>query len=74
MSEYIIKAADWAIDYKGESLFKGCEPIVRCMDCRHLVISNGYFECGSEQWEGYAGLRCEVEPEGFCAWGERRCE
>ena len=35
MSEYIIKAADWAIDYKGESLFKGCEEIVRCRDCKH---------------------------------------
>lgn len=34
MSEYIIKAADWAIDYKGESLFKGCEERV-WLTCGH---------------------------------------
>lgn len=64
MSEYIIKAADWAIDYKGESLFKGCEEIVRCRDCRFsLAHGNG---CGRNQ-DIY-----DVEPDGFCKWGERR--
>ena len=60
MSEYIIKAADWAIDYKGESLFKGCEEIVRCRECKFK----------DEPWNCAAPYY--VEPDGFCAWGERR--
>ena len=73
MSEYIIKAADWAIDYKGESLFKDCEEIVRCRDCDyydHWDASGPYREkhvCG--YWD-----YLEIKPDGFCAWGERKNE
>lgn len=65
MSEYIIKAADWAIDYKGESLFKDCEEIVRCRDCQYYNLNTySHFTCKLMQYY--------VEPGGFCAWGERR--
>ena len=70
MSEYIIKAADWAIDYKGESLFKGCEEVVRCRDC-----------VAYEPYHTYAGMkldygecmqhRRQTNDERFCWWGKR---
>ena len=62
MSEYIIKAAEWAIDYKGKSLFAGCEEIVRCRDCANLNII-GKCPCGFWALENL---------NGFCAWGERK--
>ena len=43
--------------------------IVRCRECKFLIPENQ--ECDCEQWRGYAGLRCTVEPDGFCAWGVR---
>lgn len=76
MSEYIVQAADWAIDYKGESLFKGCEQIVRCRDCKYYHPREGAtLNCRFEhpsmpntvEW-------CIAEPDGFCKWGERRGE
>lgn len=61
--EYIVRLShDWA-NKEGEKLTE----IVRCRDCKYFTDG----ECDSEQWRGYAGLRCEVEPDGFCAWGER---
>lgn len=65
MSEYIIKTADWAIDYKGESLFKDCEEIVRCRDC---VFHNNHY--GDECERVYDDF--DVNPDGFCAWGKRK--
>ena len=72
MSEYIIKAADWAIDYKGESLFKGCEEIVRCRDCVHYkpyrTHKHGMINrCHDEH--GHTHKRDETD---FCSRGERR--
>ena len=64
MTEYIIKAADWAIDYKGESLFKECQEIVRCRDCEHYEDYGG---CCMRRYQPMA-----VTPDGFCAWAERR--
>ena len=51
------------------------EPIVRCRDCKH------YYEAENYHPSGNYVMRCckyfdtyndEVEPDGFCAWGERR--
>ena len=44
----------------------GFERVVRCRDCKHYTDDEleYYHFCG--EW-------CEqVEPDGFCAWGERR--
>lgn len=38
---------------------------VRCADCRHLMFSDCYGECG----EGHRGV---VRPDDFCSYGERR--
>ena len=61
MSEYI-----YAIDDHGNQWVKWKE-IVRCRDCEHAIDSPawpGAMECY------YIGRG--VEPDGFCAWAERR--
>lgn len=51
------------------------EEIVRCRDCKH------YYEAENYHPNGNYVMRCckyfdayndEVEPDGFCAWGERK--
>ena len=58
------------------------EEIVRCRDCKHYVPEYGYSEeRGFGQIEylmeppGCArskAIQITVDPNGFCAWGERR--
>ena len=43
-----------------------CEEIVRCRDCKHS--DKGYW-C---RYFGKYGDLSTVEPDGFCAWGERK--
>ena len=45
------------------------EPIVRCRDCIGLVETWDGWEC-----EQFSGEYHRAEPDGFCAWGERREE
>ena len=42
--------------------------IVRCRDCRHFM--NGDSCKLQDEWNEFHWL--QVEPDGFCAWGERR--
>ena len=75
MSEYIIKAADWAIDINGDTLYKGCDEIVRCRDCRHYYVAENYHPSGNyfrNCCTYFDTYNDEVEPDSFCAWGERR--
>ena len=39
--------------------------VVRCSDCKHLMFSDCYGECG----KGYMGV---VRPDDFCSRGERK--
>lgn len=65
MSEYIVQAAEWAIDKNGNSLYSGCEEIVRCRDCKRVSFD--------EFGIGWCNENCrEVKPWDFCAWTERR--
>ena len=64
MSEYIVQAAEWAIDKNGNSLYQGCEEIVRCRDCKHFNIGKNTDCCGFT--DKYA------HPNGFCSWGEKK--
>lgn len=45
------------------------EEIVRCRDCIGLVETWDGWEC-----ERFSGEYHRAEPDGFCAWGERRGE
>lgn len=64
MTEYVTV---WR-DHEPTKLHWGV-PVVRCRDCKHYHDSiNGCDEFGDEWSDEYAN----VEPDGFCAWGERR--
>lgn len=65
----------------GYSLRVPAVEVVRCRDCKHFYdgrrdTANGWvdvFTCDSEQWSTVSLMPShEVEPDGFCAWGERR--
>lgn len=45
-------------DVKGE--------IVRCRDCKEYIEFKDYATCGY-----FGGDYAEIEPDGFCAWGEK---
>ena len=48
------------------------ERIVRCRDCTHYMTwANGYSFCSAFSI-GATGDPFPGEPDGFCAWGERR--
>ena len=55
------------------------EEIVRCRDCAHSSTCYRSDETGSRSYtacfrlfDAESDLFFEVEPDGFCAWGERR--
>ena len=61
--EYEVSAAQMSA--KERDTFAG---IVRCRDCKHYHASiHGCDEFGDEWRNEYAN----VEPDGFCSWGER---
>lgn len=76
MSEYVVEepssqSASWRVH----------ERIVRCRDCKyahHYHPFNPYTRKPSEIEDWYCGWHSnaegasEIEPDGFCAWGERR--
>lgn len=39
--------------------------VVRCRECKHLMFSDCYGECG----QGHMGI---VRPDDFCSYGERK--
>ena len=76
MSEYIVdvtglESGDYAI---------AREEIVRCRDCRHMrtidlsVYYYGEHEHDLDICTRVNGVQLNAEPDGFCAWGERRMD
>lgn len=61
------------IDRPTRSQFKrmavqlGYEAVVHCKDCKHLMFSDCYGECGAARM----GI---VSPDDFCSYGERRTD
>ena len=66
MSEYIVEFGDRPINDDNEYIH---ERVVRCRDCKDYRESDE--TCHSWQWHNW-DAPIEVEPDGFCAWGERR--
>ena len=61
MSEYIVRMpSDMPYEIKAElnAWYVNSEPIVRCRDCE-----------GKDDCEAYQDYK---NPDGFCAWGERK--
>lgn len=61
------------------------EEIVLCKDCEHFTANDELWleppqvpfpmiGATSDSCDFWAGTKCKVEPNGFCAWGERRAE
>lgn len=82
MSEFIIDATDAQLGDKFDArAFFGPrlhEEIVRCEDCRYstcdgmccwLYKFRHYEQMSDYTWEE---MPADVEPQGFCMWGERR--
>ena len=79
MSEYIITdkqlglIQDFAnVCVEGEKLPR----IVRCRDCKHFTPKGTHkFENGKVNVDSCVYVRgyvVQINPDGFCAWGERR--
>ena len=73
--------AEYVVEYKDEGMYATCakERIVRCRDCKHAVehCDTEKLDCTHfSQWDYYEDEpgHWPVEPDGFCAWGERRDE
>lgn len=64
MSEYIVKVEGQMPDAIYE---RELTEIVRCRDCIGLVETWDGWEC-----ERFSGEYHRAEPDGFCAWAERR--
>lgn len=81
MSEYIVELDSkrsvalglaFAEEMRGGDFVRG--EIVRCRDCKYYGCHDGSMWC-SRTYEQVPGGTCDyqtVEPDGFCAWGERR--
>lgn len=75
MSEYVVRGAvpnhtvrveDEREVYWHMTHLPVLEEVVRCRDCKHYTDDE-------MEYYHYCGSWCEqVEPDGFCAWGERR--
>ena len=61
MSEYI-----YATDDHGNQWVKW-EEVVRCRDCKYMSRDTNVF-----RWCYRLSPEIACEPDGFCAWGERR--
>ena len=76
MSEYIVRMpSDMPYEIKAElnAWYVNSEPIVRCRDCIHYKPDPNPIDPGWPMWCEDTG-RDLVQPDGFCAWGERRSE
>ena len=69
MNEYVYCSDGTPLASAGGEISLPRERVVRCMDCKHYHAEiNGCDEFGDIWHDEYAN----VEPDGFCAWGERR--
>ncbi|MBQ9002680.1 MAG: hypothetical protein IJ087_12585 [Eggerthellaceae bacterium] len=80
MSEYIVNGAEpnntvlksvTPNGYEHEKWLPVREEIVRCRDCAFFREKD--WRCTSYQWRN-CDESPDVEPDGFCAWGERRVD
>lgn len=72
MSEYIVDYPQFEHLSIHEFVLSFKEKIVRCRDCRYYVEEwNRKFRRSTIYCDWLDGAH--VEPDGFCAWGERKC-
>lgn len=74
MSEYVVDFGDKSSAFVGLAMAEAeshgatlKERVVRCRDCKHYEPNTySHFTCKL--------LTFHVEPDGFCAWGERKAD
>ena len=76
--EYVCRLEPVGDDTVNVTVCAPTEPIVRCRDCKrceHIEYTfkgheNEWWSC-TRDWSG-EDTASVVDPDGFCAWGERR--
>lgn len=48
--------------------------VVRCEKCKYSRVSAWKHWCCNEKTPFYRGFHAQVEPDGFCSYGERRTD
>ena len=75
MSEYIYDTS--RVETHPEQGFTG-EEIIRCRDCEHYDPKRygcwWFAHAERQQDYSWADEPSDVEPDGFCSWGERKSE
>lgn len=83
MSEYIVRMPpDMPYEIRAElnAWYVESEPIVRCRDCRYIDHEEAFagdvfmaerLWCMRPDGNGDY-MRFEIDPDGFCKWGEKR--
>ena len=82
MDEYVTEFNWDSVDEFGNPWFVTRERVVRCRDCEHAVYHRSKSIIGTElvtltcsgPIQGAYSEGADVEPDGFCAWGEPREE
>lgn len=68
----VTEAFRWLMQERDRS----SEEIVRCKDCKRFKPQGTYrFDCGvvnKDTCEVIRGYVVQINPDGFCAWGEKR--
>ena len=80
MTEYVFEIDESRADAMGSMPCKRREEIVRCRDCKYAMEHRSKSILGTElvtltcsgPIQGAYSEGADVEPEGFCAWGEPR--
>ena len=80
MSEYYIVAVPDGAQ-EGDTVTTVCR-LIRCRDCKHAIPVTSdppWLDCTGPlvetwDWQHDEPRMNPVEPDGFCAWGERRSE
>ena len=64
--------SEWVCEFHepGSWAFEQKEEIVRCRDCKHYEETDTMF--GFDNTCNWWAEEPTVDPDGFCAWGERR--
>ncbi len=76
MSEYVVEVEYDTLN--GTFSQKRCEEIVRCRDCEHChehdmrAYGGGCDQLLCHHFSMSSGAGWPVDPDGYCAWGERR--
>lgn len=74
MSEYIITCDDEVALWVGNDV-ESMRPLVCCRDCKYYSDSEWIIATDVEHvCHFWHGKPTKVEPDGFCAWAERRLE